>query len=144
VAAKVVELCDEIVAFLNMQGFSPPLAAERRNVLFDDLEAMTGLQVVVLPGDSETAAETRQSSSRRYRVNIVVQKRLDQMTELAEQDELLELAEAIEEELYGESMGTFGFDSFSETAGSRLLIDAEAMARLRVFRTVLQVTYLGG
>lgn len=141
--AKVVTLCESIVSYLNNQTFSQSFTATRNNVWYTALEDTDALQVAAVPQEIETTSETRQSSQRRYRVLVLIQKRMTSGDDQADQDEMLELTEEIETALYGENMGEFGFDTFNETAGARQVFELEAMAQQRMFRTVLQISYLG-
>lgn len=141
--AKVVTLCDAIASYLNNYTFSQSFTAIRRNVWYVNLEDTNDLQVVVVPQETETSSETRSASQRRFRVMVIIQKRMTTANEQTQQDDMLQLTEEIEDALYGVGMGDFGFDTFGETAGSRQLIELETMAQQRLFRTVLQVSYLG-
>lgn len=139
-AAKVVDVCDAIVGYLNSQTLSQSFTAARRNVWYTNLEDTNDLQVVVTPSETETNPETRQSFSRRFRVNVIVQKKVQTQ---AEEDALMQLSEEIEDALRGVEMAGFGFSEFSETVGSRQFIDIDAAASEGLFRTVIQISYLG-
>lgn len=141
--AKITTLCDDIVTFLGTLSLSQTFTASRENVWLDSLEDVTGIEVVVLPQETETLAETRGASGRRYRVNLVGQARLDTDNDKQRQDDVMMLMEEIEDALYNVTMGALAFDTFSESAGSRASFDVTTMAEDRLFRTVLQITYRG-
>lgn len=142
--AKVVSLCTEVVSFLNGLTLSQSFTAERYNVWTDDLAEASGLKVMVIPLDAESNSITRTDLERRFRVNIIVQKRLTaQQNTNSEQDELILLSEEIENAIYGETMGQFGFVDFSDNAGTRAVIETDAVVNGRQFRTVLQLSYAG-
>ena len=142
-AAKIVTLCDELVAYLNTLSLSQSYTAIRRNVWFSDLADTNALQVVVVPQETETTVETRQATARRFRVLVIVEKRMTTGDDISDQDAILTLMEELEDALYGQPMGDFGFDTYSETTGSRQFIEVEPMAGQRLFRSVLQISYLG-
>jgi hypothetical protein len=139
-AAKVVQLCEDIVSHLNNQSLSQAFTAFRRNIWYTNLEDTNDLQVVVTPQETETTIETRQSSSRRFRVNVIIQQKVSAQ---AQEDGLMQLSEEIEDALRGQAMGEFGFSEFSDTIGSRQFIDLDAAASEGLFRTVIQISYLG-
>lgn len=141
--AKVVDICDAVKDYLNAETFTQSFTATRRNVWYDDLDDTNSVQVVVVPQESDTEPETRSGLQRRYRVLVIVQKRMSDGVDLDTQDAMLLLAEEIETKLYGQSMAGFRFVTYGETSGSRLTIDTDAASRLQVFRTVMQVSYVG-
>lgn len=142
-AAKVVTLCGDLVTYLNGLTLSQAFTAERFDAWLEDVADSDAYRIIVVPQDTETTVETRTATQRRFRINVIVQKRLLSGDDLADTDACLLLAEEIEDALYGRAMGNFGFSEFNETAGSRSFVELEALASDRVFRTVVQVSYLG-
>ena len=141
--AKIVELCDSLVSTLNGLTLSVPYTAVRYNVWTPMLEDTNAIRVAVIPQETEVTSETRAAVQRRFRVAVLVEKRIVDTTARDEQDELIQLCEELEDALYGDTMGQFSFDTYNETTSSRAFIDADAYVSAGVFRTGLQISYLG-
>jgi hypothetical protein len=138
-SAKVVEICQGIVDFLNSESFSQTFTATRKNVWLHAMEDTDDLQVVVVPQEAETEPETRAGIRRTYRVHIVVQQPALLQDD---QDALIELSEEIEAKLYGVPMAGAGMVTFGETTGPRVVIETNPIGEQRLFRTVIQISYL--
>lgn len=141
--AKIVTICDELVTFLNGLSLSLAFTATRVNVWSIMLEETNAIRVAVIPQEVEIEDQSRDSSTRRFRVAVVVEKRITDAVPRDEQDDLLLLLEEIEDAIYGVQMGNYSFVAFNETVTSRQLIEVNAYTELGLFRTGVQVTYLG-
>lgn len=142
-SAKIVTVCDALVSYLNGLTLSQAFTAERQNIWVEDMADSDAYRVVVVPLETETTIESRSASQRRFRVNVIVQKRLLSGNDLADSDACLELMEEIEDALYGIDQGGFSFNQFDETVGSRSFLDIDAALGARAFRSVLQISYWG-
>lgn len=141
--ARIVGLCDAIVSYLNGLTLSQTFTAVRQNVWYEDEADSDDLRIIIVPQESETVESTRASSIRRMRVNVIVEQRLIGAPDATITENLLQLMDEIEDSLYMVNQAQWGWDAFSETIGSRQFVDVDGHATERVFRVVLQVTYLG-
>lgn len=142
-AAKVVDLCECLKDYLNSLTLSQTFTATRQNVWFDDLADATGIQVVVVPSERELVSADRGSIQRRYRVNIVVQRKFTTATTTTEQDEMLLLVEELEDKIYGEGQGAYKFEQFNGAVGTTPIVDVEPAGSQRMFRSIIQADYIG-
>lgn len=142
-AARLVGVCEAVKDFLNGESFSQPFTAVRKNTYSWQVEDTSSIQVVVLPGEVETLVMDRRSAERKFQVMVVIAKKLSSSDNLTAQDELLMLAEEMEDAFYSQQMDGYAFESFSATTGTRVPIDQEASLSSRLFRTVIELTYRG-
>ena len=142
--AVTADIADAVVAYLNTLSLG--VTAERANSWYHELETDAVLHLVVVPIESTVTDETRGDLRRAIRIAVIIQQKLAGMGSMTQyrdrQDVLINLSETVEKNLYGRRMSTF---SFLETDGSgpRLLIDTANFAQSGIFRTEVQLTYVG-
>lgn len=145
-AAKVVDICECLKDHLNSLQLSQTFTAIRENVWMDELADANGIQVVIVPLERELSSGTRSGTGkidRRYRINIVVQRRFTTATTKTEQDEMLLLVEELENSIYGVSQNGYAFEQFNGATATTPIVDVEPAGSLRVFRSIIQVDYKG-
>ena len=137
--AKVVNVCNAIVSYLNGLTLSQSFTAIRVNRWYDQLETSNGLQVVVLPVEKTLEPIDRGSMQRTFQVAVVIQKNF--VAALNDEDAMLLLCEEIEDALYSQDFANFGFQGFDDIGTA--FMDDEAEKDSLTFKHVLLVTYLG-
>lgn len=139
-ASAIATLCDAVTAFLNAQTYSQTFTATRSNSPVNQLEDTNDIIVTVFPGDYTVDIESRETWLRTYSVFIAIQKVVDDRDD---QDELLELAEEIEDSLQDEDMSGMTMYSLAGTIGSRTPVQPDQLLMANQFVTVLEVQYVG-
>ena len=142
-AAKVVTLCEAVKDAINGGTYSQTFTAIRRNVWTNDLATATGLQVIVIPLDMQIESMDRAGSNRRFRLQVVIQKRFTTNDPQTEQDALLQLAEEIEDSLYGLPQGEYAFLTYADTGATRVVIETPDVQERRVFMAIVELQYKG-
>ena len=109
-ASRHVTLCDQIVEHLNdstqQAGYVCEFTADRINIPRYDLENVTGLQVIVFPGPRLPEKIGRDTWLKTYSVFVLLAQKVSGNTDWSErerQDELIELAEQIENSLWDQT-----------------------------------------
>ena len=138
------DISDAVVTYLNALGLG--FVAVRQNVWVESLETDSIVHVVVIPVESNLLEGTRGGLTRSLRVDCVVQQKLQglgsQTQILERQDVLINLSEQIESSLYGVQMGDASFLQ-GDGGGPRTLYDAGDFVNSGLFRTIIQLTYVG-
>lgn len=136
----VADIADAVVAALNAQTFTPTFSTERRLLpVFDLAEAGDQARVTVVPRSVAIAGGTRTENVFDVAVDVGVQRRID-VEDTAQGDALLDLVEQI-----GDALRLKRLPGYPEAAWVSLehepVLAAEHLERLRVFTSVLTVTY---
>lgn len=139
-AARLVDVCEAVKDFLNAESFSQSFTATRKNRWAWKVEDAANLQVTVLPNDVETTELDRSRAERKFNLIVVIAKKVATQEQ---EDELLLLAEELEDALYAQPMASYAFESFSATTGSRVAMESDPALNTGLFRTVLELTYRG-
>jgi len=136
----VADIADAVVAALNGQAFTLAFTAERRLLpVFDLAEAGDEVRVTVVPRSVTVAGGTRTENVFDVAVDVGVQRRIN-VEDTAQGDALLDLVEQI-----GDALRLKRLPGYPEAAWLSLehepVLAAEHLERLRVFTSVLTVTY---
>ena len=138
--SAITGIADAVAASLNGGSFNPAFTAERKHLpVFDLSQVGDALQVSVVPRSVAVSGGSRTANFFDIAVDIGVQKRID-TEDLAQADELLDLVEAI-----GDHLRLKRLETYPQAAWLALehepVIAAEHLEKLRVFTSVLTVTY---
>lgn len=136
---KIIEIADQVVTALNASVLSQPISAERRFRVEFGLDELETLRVSVVPKSVELRAISRSKETQDFEIDIGIQKKIG-----GEEDvdigPLLALCEEI--------LAFLRFQKFAPLpdvtwlkASHAPIYAAEHLGELRVFTSVLTVTY---
>ena len=148
-ASRHIVLCDAVVSHLNAPaqqgGFVAKFTAARVNIPRYDLEAVTGLQVIVFPGPRAPEKLARNEWLKTYTVFVLLAAKVRGDTDQSQQeieDCLIELAEQIENALWDR---TFVGMASTPVEGVEFPPYLEDLLRQDdVFAQIIEVTYSEG
>ena len=138
----ILDIADAVAAELNAappDTFCQAFTARRRVLPEFDLEALSELQVTVVPKGVEITGATRTASQREIAVDIGLQKKLGADLE-SEVAELLELTERIAAYLSRRRLAAAPQAAWVAVANEPVY-SPEHLAEQRAFTSVLTVTY---
>jgi hypothetical protein len=116
-AADISTLCDAVTTFLNGEAYTETFTATRANSPTFDMEESAVLQVTVFPGDINSTLEDRATYRKEYGVYIVIE---SPATTVSSQDDVMNVAQEIEESLQNQAMGNFDLIRAHATDGARV------------------------
>ncbi len=134
--SQITDIADAVVAALNGQTFSQPVAAERAYRAAFDLQEMKDLHVTVVPKGVELVTAGRGLAQSDVQIDIGVQKKLGTGDD-AEIDELMGLVQEITE--FVRATRQFG-DAVWVKSENTPIYSQEHLGELRQFTSVLTLT----
>jgi hypothetical protein len=141
--AKIADLRDAVVTFINGESYSQSFTATAANIPTLELESTNDVVVTVFPGEFQVDIESRNTWQYQYTVHIAIQKTITAADRMAEEDTMLLLAEEIEDSLKDQNIGRFALFNITATAGPRLPFMAEQLASAGHFTAILEAVYIG-
>lgn len=98
-SAKAVVIAEAVKDSLNAGTFAEAFTATRQTIPPDsDLASdLSSVRVVVVPGQSERTQGTRSSQQKDFDTEICIQKKIQSVDGVADQDELDEMSELVEQ-----------------------------------------------
>jgi hypothetical protein len=142
--AKIADLRDAVVDFINNETYSQSFTATAANVPSLELEETNDVVVTVFPGEFEEEGETRGDWRLEITINIAVQKAITALTaaaRLIEEDAMLLLREEIADSLKNENMGTYEMNTISGDGVAQIPFNQEHLIQAGHFTSVIGVTY---
>ncbi len=138
------DIADHVANHINSLALG--VKASRENTWIEYRESDSALHVIVVPVESSIDSETRGGFRREVRLIVVIQQKLAGMGSDKQrrdrEDVLITLSERIEESLYGKQMGESSFWDL-DAAGPRVLLDSANFAESGIFRTQIELVYVG-
>lgn len=137
--STIIDIADAVVASLNAGVFSQQFTAHGRYRPVMDLPQLQTLHVTVVPRDVTITSAGRNCVQRDCRIDIAVQKKVDQ-EDLAEIDSLMNLMEEIIEHFQEHRL-----DDYPDAGLVRIenapIYSVEHMDQHQVFTSVVTLTY---
>jgi hypothetical protein len=137
--STITDIADAVVTGLNAGTFSQEFTAQRSYRPVMDLPQLQALHVTVVPRDVTIASAGRDRNQHDCRIDIAVQKKVDQ-EQPAEIDSLMDLVEEIIECFQGHRL-----DDYPDAALVRIenapIYSVEHMDQHQVFTSVVTLTY---
>ena len=140
--ATIIKIADAVVDALNTPPtpFSLSFNAERLYQPIFELPEMADLHVSVVPSAiPEMKAETRQSKTRSYAIDIAVQQKISS-DDPSELDPLMDLVEEIIDAFDGKRLDNYS-SAICVLSKNEPVFDPEHLAKLRQFTSVITLTY---
>lgn len=135
--STILDIADAVTSSLNAGPFNPALAAERRYQPAFDLADLAALKVSVVPKSVTISNATRESGYFDCAIDIGVQKKIADDTEI---DGLVGLVEQIADHLRQKRLDDAPEAAFVSVANEPVFAP-EHLDQQRVFTSVLTVTY---
>lgn len=135
--STIVSIADAVAAAINAGTFSQPVSAQRVYQPAFTLEELQELRVSVVPRTTGISAASRDSSTFECVVDVGVQKKIGEESEI---DGLLDLAEEIADHLRLKRLPDFPDAAWLGIAHEPV-VSPEALSEHRTFTSVLSVTY---
>lgn len=135
--STILDIADAVTASLNAGPFNPALSAERRYQPAFDLAELAALKVSVVPKSVTISNATRESGYFDCAIDIGVQKKIADDSEL---DGLVDLVEQIADHLRQMRLDDAPEAAFVSIANEPVFAP-EHLDQQRVFTSVLTVTY---
>ena len=135
-AHHAITIADAIVETINDATLSVPVTAVRRYLVRFNQVDLAGLQVSVVPSERKDTMHTRGTINRSIMIDVGIQKRATQESEL---DGLMDLTDEI--------LGLFEFGCLVDPAATnveidhRLLYDPETLEKNRIFTSIATLTF---
>lgn len=144
-AAVVIQIVDAIVASLDAvkASLEVPFEPSKEALPNYDLKQLETAVVSVMPATIEIIPATRDSSLWDYRIDVGVQKRLDETDRQTQIDALLLLVEQIADEVNRVTLATTPQASFVQIEIDPLWIDKHLVEK-RLFTSVVRSHYRVG
>lgn len=135
--STIIAIADAVAAHLNAGTFSQPISAQRVYQPAFTLEELKDLRVSVVPRSTGITTATRDSSTFECAVDVGVQKKIGEESEL---DGLLDLMEEVADHLRLKRLPDAP-DAAWLAIAHEPVVSAEALTEHRAFTSVLTVTY---
>lgn len=93
--ANITDIADAVAAELNAGTFDMQFTAQRCLLPFLDVSELETLQVSVVPSETSMEFLTRQADLEQHTVDVAVQKKIDDLTDQTEIENLITLTKAL-------------------------------------------------